>query len=60
MLQQLMVEARVEAIDKRNIMNSKEFSLKIETVVREKRITYMEAVLLYCHDNGIDEVQYPH
>jgi|TARA_B110000285_G_scaffold205262_1_gene242896 EAL domain-containing protein (putative c-di-GMP-specific phosphodiesterase class I) len=55
MLQQLMVEARVEAIDKRNIMNSKEFSLKIETVVREKRITYMEAVLLYCHDNGIDE-----
>ena len=50
-----MVEARAEAIDKRNIMNSKEFSLKIEAVVREKRITYMEAVLLYCNGNGIDE-----
>ena len=37
------------------MMNSKEFSLKIEAVVREKRITYMEAVLLYCQDHGIDE-----
>ena len=36
-------------------MNSKEFSLNIESMVKSKRISYMEAVLLYCHDNGIDE-----
>jgi hypothetical protein len=36
-------------------MNSKEFSLKIEQIVQEKRgITYMDAVLKYCEDNEID------
>jgi len=35
-------------------MNSKEFGLKIESIVREKRITYMEAVLWYCDQNDID------
>jgi hypothetical protein len=35
-------------------MNSKEFSLKIETIVKEKKITYMEAVILYCEEQGID------
>lgn len=35
-------------------MNSKEFSLKIEGIVREKRTTYMEAVVLYCEENNID------
>ena len=37
------------------IMNSKEFSLKIEQIVREKKgISYMDAVLSYCQDNDID------
>jgi len=36
------------------IMNSKEFSLKIENIVKEKRISYMDAVLWYCEQNDID------
>ena len=36
------------------IMNSKEFSLKIEGIVKEKRISYMDAVILYCEENDID------
>ena len=36
------------------IMNSKEFSLKIENIVKEKRISYMDAVILYCEENDID------
>ena len=35
-------------------MNSKEFSLTIEGIVKEKRIPYMDAVLQYCEDNDID------
>jgi len=35
-------------------MNSKEFSLKIENVVKEKKITYMDAVVWYCEQNDID------
>lgn len=35
-------------------MNSKEFSLKIENMVKEKKCTYMEAVLLYCEELEID------
>lgn len=35
-------------------MNSKEFGLTIENIVREKRISYMEAVLWYCEKNEID------
>jgi len=35
-------------------MNSKEFSLKIEDIVREKRISYMDAVVWYCDNNDID------
>ena len=36
------------------IMNSKEFSLEIEKIVKEKKISYMEAVLWYCEQNDID------
>lgn len=37
------------------IMNSKEFSLKIEQIVQNKKgISYMDAVLKYCEDNEID------
>ena len=35
-------------------MNSKEFSLKIETMVKEKRCSYMDAVILYCEELEID------
>ena len=35
-------------------MNSKEFRLKIESIVKEKRITHMEAVIWYCEQNDID------
>jgi hypothetical protein len=35
-------------------MNSKEFSLEIEKIVKEKRISYMDAVLWYCEQNDID------
>jgi len=35
-------------------MNSKEFSLKIESIVKSKRITYMDAIIDYCKENDID------
>jgi len=35
-------------------VNSKEFSLKIEEVVKQKRISYMDAVVWYCEENNID------
>jgi len=35
-------------------MNSKEFSIEIEKMVKEKRISYMEAVLHYCEEHDID------
>jgi transposase-like protein len=38
-------------------MNSKEFSLKIESIVKEKKITHMDAVVWYCDENGLDTSQ---
>tara|TARA_R110000765_G_scaffold281238_1_gene378548 strand:+ start:221 stop:436 length:216 start_codon:yes stop_codon:yes gene_type:complete len=38
-------------------MNSKEFSLKIEGIVKDKRITHMDAVVWYCDENGLDTSQ---
>jgi hypothetical protein len=36
-------------------MNSKEFSLIIEGVVKDKKpITYMDAILWYCEENTIE------
>ena len=35
-------------------MNSKEFSLKIEAMVKEKKMPYMDAVIYYCKSNDID------
>jgi len=35
-------------------MNSKEFSLIIEGIVKEQRITYMDAIVDYCESNDID------
>ena len=37
-------------------MTSKEFSLKIENIVKEKKITHMDAVIWYCEQNDIDTV----
>lgn len=34
--------------------NNNEFALYIESVVVEKKMTHMEAVLLYCEQNFID------
>jgi hypothetical protein len=38
-------------------MNSKEFSLKIEGIVKEKRISHMDAVVWYCEENDLDTSQ---
>ena len=39
-------------------MNSKEFSLIIEGVVKDKRpITYMDAIIWYCEQNALDPSQ---
>ncbi len=35
-------------------MNSKEFSLKIEAMVKEKKMPYMDAVIDYCKTHDID------
>ena len=38
-------------------MNSKEFSLKIESIVKQKKISHMDAVVWYCDENGLDTSQ---
>jgi KaiC/GvpD/RAD55 family RecA-like ATPase len=34
--------------------NANEFSLHIEHIVREKRVSYMDAVLDYCKENFLE------
>jgi hypothetical protein len=36
------------------LMNSKKFGLIIEGIVKEKKISYLDAVLKYCDENDID------
>ena len=36
------------------LMNSKKFGLKIEEIVREKKISYLDAVVWFCEQNDID------
>tara|TARA_Y100000592_G_scaffold79481_1_gene125362 strand:+ start:169 stop:390 length:222 start_codon:yes stop_codon:yes gene_type:complete len=36
------------------LMNSKKFALTIEGMVKEKRISYMDAILKFCDENEID------
>ena len=36
------------------IMNTQAFSMKIEQVVKDKRIGYFDAVLWYCEEHGIE------
>ena len=38
-------------------MNSKEFSLKIEGIVKEKKISHMDAIVWYCDENDLDTSQ---
>ena len=38
-------------------MNSKEFSLNIESIVKEKKISHMDAVVWYCEENDLDTSQ---
>ena len=38
-------------------MTSKEFSLKIENIVKEKSISHIDAVLWYCKENEIEREQ---
>jgi len=35
-------------------MNSKEFSLKIESISKQKRCSYMDAILEFCKENDLD------
>ena len=35
-------------------MNSKKFAMIIEGIVKEKKMSYMDAVVKYCGDNDID------
>ena len=35
-------------------MNSKEFSLKIENISKQKRCSYMDAILEFCKENDLD------
>ena len=37
-------------------MNSKKFALIIEGIVKDKRISYLDAVLHYCENNDIYEI----
>ena len=34
--------------------NSKSFSMKIESIAKEKNISHMDAVLHYCHTENIE------
>jgi len=38
-------------------MNSKEFSLTIESIVKEKKISHMDAIIWYCDENNLDTGQ---
>ena len=36
------------------IVTPSKFALLIENIVKDKKVSYMEAVVLYCEENGID------
>jgi KaiC/GvpD/RAD55 family RecA-like ATPase len=40
--------------DKPMFKTANEFSLHIESIVREKRLSYMDAVLFYCKENFLE------
>ena len=37
-----------------SIITPNKFALIIEDIVRKKRISYMDAVILYCEEHGVD------
>ena len=37
-----------------DILNTQKFSLLIEEFVKDKRCSYMDAIVLYCHENEIE------
>ena len=41
------------------LMNSKKFAQIIEAIVKEKRMSYIHAVLKYCEENDIDTASDP-
>ena len=36
------------------LLNSKKFGLLIEDIVKKKKLSYMDATILYCEENNID------
>jgi len=51
----VVVKASVSNHPKKKVkMNSKEFSLKIENIVKEKKCSHMDAVILYCEELEVD------
>ena len=36
------------------IVTPSKFALLIENIVKDKKVSYMDAVVLYCEENGID------
>jgi len=37
-----------------NVRNSQKFSLEIEKLSKEKDLKYMETIILYCEQEGLD------
>jgi len=37
-----------------NVKSSAEFIMEIETIVRDKNIEYIEAIILYCEKNNLE------
>ena len=49
------MESKLQIIGSLNMFKTaNEFSLHIESVVREKRMSYMDAVLDYCKENFLE------
>ena len=42
------------------ILTPNKFALIVENIVKEKKISYIDAILDYCTDNEIDPVSYTH
>jgi hypothetical protein len=36
------------------LLNSKKFGLLIEDIVKKKKLSYIDATILYCEENNID------
>ena len=51
----LLKTSEIVSIGSRNMFkSSNDFSMHIEQIVRDKKISYMEAVLQYCKENFIE------